>query len=113
MWRPQRASAANLALLAVAALLVLPVVGSFTYPTECPQGSSACVGEFPPLAVVDCPVDGDDALLETPLGIRATRGCCWQSEMGCAGEPPALTDPDTPEVPPLLAPWYLYLRLGR
>lgn len=37
---------ANLALLAVAALLLLPVVGSVTHPTECPAGAhGACVGE--------------------------------------------------------------------
>ena len=37
---------AHLALLAVAALLLPPVVGSVTYPTECPAGAyGACVGE--------------------------------------------------------------------
>ena len=47
MARLQRAAAeANLALLAVAAILVLPVVGSVPYPTECPSGAyGACVGE--------------------------------------------------------------------
>jgi hypothetical protein len=30
---------------------------------------------FPPLHVVDCPLDGDDSLMEARMGMRATRGC--------------------------------------